>query len=130
MTVTLQKTCCAFLNTAFLWREQLQEDSSTLLDWILKQCRRDRQIIPLMLFTTDFVPFLLRLNSDVGKGKMQVKRKTQLRRKTYAPAQTLHPKTWPNEALAGGGALQTSPWQTTAAELAKLSPSAWRARRY
>lgn len=72
--MTLQKTCCAFLNTAFFMeREQLQEDSSTLLDCILKQCCRDHKIIPLMLFTTDFVPFLSRLNSDVGKSKMQLK---------------------------------------------------------
>lgn len=27
--------------------EQLQEDSSTLLDWILKLCPQDHQIIPL-----------------------------------------------------------------------------------
>lgn len=56
--------------------EQLQEDSSTLLDWILKLRPRDHQIIPLIRFTADFVPFLLRPIGDAGKGKMQVKRKT------------------------------------------------------
>lgn len=55
--------------------EQLQKDSSTLLDWILKLYPRDHQIIPIILFAADFIRFLSRLTSDAGKGKMQVKMK-------------------------------------------------------
>lgn len=35
--------------------EQLQEDSSTVLDWILKLCPGDHQIMPLTLLAADFV---------------------------------------------------------------------------
>lgn len=73
----LTENLLCFLNHCiFMEIEQLQEDCNTLLDWILKLCPRDHQIIPLILFAADFVPFLSRLISDVGKGKMQVKQKT------------------------------------------------------
>lgn len=83
--------------------EQLQEDSSTLLDWILKLCPRDHQIIPLILSTADFVPFLSRLISDVGKSKMQVKRKTlNSEETTSTPALALVPMVQPSGALTRG----------------------------
>lgn len=96
---------------------------STLLDYILKIRPRDHKIIPLILFTADFIPFLLRPVSDEHKGKMQVKWQTlNSEEKTSTPAWGLFPIIRSSGALTRGTALQPSPWQSTLAELCLKSP--------
>lgn len=103
--------------------EQLQEDSSTLLDWILKLCLGDHQIIPLILFADDFVLFLSRLISDVGKGKIQVKSKTPNSEETTSrPDRALPPIIQPSGVLTRGRALHPSPRQSSLTELCSKSP--------
>ena len=68
-----------------------------------------------------FVPFLSRLISDVGKGKMQVKCKNS--EEPYSgPAWALPPIIRPRGALTRGRTSQPSPWQSALAELRLKSP--------
>lgn len=96
---------------------------STLLACILKICPRDHQTIPLMLFTADFSPFLLRTISGEHKGKMQVKGQPLNSEETAStPAWALSPIIQPSGALTRATALQLSLWQSTLPELCLKSP--------
>lgn len=96
---------------------------STLLECILKICPRDHQIFPLILFTADFFPFLLRPVSDEHKGKMQAKWQTlNSEETTSTSAWVLSPIIQSTGTLTRGMALQPSPQQSTLAELCLKSP--------